>query len=370
MKRSQALLVVIFAVLVSSSLFTAVGTADSHVSIELDGPSTADAGETVSIDVRMTAETAVYGVQFEVSSSTPVTGSVRQGQFLGEGASSVVLVSGVSETEIEYGETRTGAEDGVRGEGILATVELTVPASTETDQVDLAFAVVKVSDPSGTPIEADTQGMRIDVNEAASAGGSGGGGGGGGGDGSSEDGTAEGTAETTAAAETATEQATSGTSAASTEWPATVSASVVQQFESQSRVRVIVSVDSSTSLSAFADRLEANGAQQVERHDQLDSVSAVVTAETLRAVAGESAVTAVRYDSSVQSMESTDGAPGTVSSAGEAGTAAPATEQAQAVTSQSETGETSSTFSVPRGPTAAVGVGVAVVVALLWWRFR
>lgn len=360
MKRSQPLVVVVVAVLVSSSLFAIVGAADSHVSIELDGPSTADAGETVGIDVRMTAETAVYGVQFQVTSSTPITGSVRQGQFLGEGVSSVVLVNGVSQTEIEYGETRTGAEDGVTGEGTLATLELTVPASTDASQVNLSFAIVKVSDPSGTPVETATQGMRINV-EATDAGGNGGGSGG-----SSENGAAKEGRETTAVAETAAERTTSGIPALSAEWPATVSSSVVQQFESQSRVRVVVSVNSSTSLSAFADRLEANGAQQVERHDQVDSVSAVVTAETLRTVARDSAVTTVRHDSSVESTVSASGTSGTAAPAGETGTA-PGTEQA-AVVSPAETGERSSAFGVSHGPVTAVGV--VVVVALLWWRLR
>jgi hypothetical protein len=363
MKHRQVLLSVIVVVLVSSSLFVTVGVADSDVSIQLDGPSEAQAGETVSVEVRINAETAVYGVQFQVTSSLPVTGNVRQGQFLREGASSVVLVSDVSGTRIEYGETRTGAEDGVTGEGTVAIIDMTVPASTETNRIDLSFAAVKVSDPSGRSVETATQGTQIDVHEA-----SGGGGGGGGGGGSNSNGAAEDTAETAVATQTAGERTVTGTAVASTDWPATVSSTVVQQFENKSRVRVIVSVDSSIALSTLADRLEANGAQQIERHDQLDSVSAVVTAETLRAVASDSAVTAVRYDSSAQSSESADGASGTPASAGEAETLAPATERTQAVTSPAVTGDTPATFRVPRGPAAAVGIGV--VVTLLWWRLR
>lgn len=357
MRRTTTLLIVTAAVLVSLGAPTGVAVADAPVTVGVDGPETAAPGERISLNVTTTAETPVYGVQFELALSTATTGKVEQGEFLSRDASSVVLVREFADSSVSYGETRTGTGTGVTGEGTLARVELTVPESTDDDQLGISFETVKVSDPDARTVEVATEGTTVDVisSDGGSAGDAGGGGSSAGG-GESESNDNDGDDPETATRTSQPETAQTGTA----EWPAVVPSSVADRFDDTSRVRVVITLDDDASLSTFVDRLEANGGTGIRRYDQQNSVSVVVSEETLRSVSRFDGVRQVRYDSS-----------GTVraTTAGTATSREDATATASSgvsTASPTSVGTTSTTFGLFGQP--VIPLVVAVLCGVLWWR--
>lgn len=302
--RSNPLVLVLVVFVVSLAAATvAVGgiaAAETPAELTLSGPDTAESGETVTVSVEIAADVSIYGVQYQLTSSTPITGSVEKGGFLEGNGSSVVIVNTVDNSTVDYGETRTGPT-GVSGEGTLSTLELTVPASTSTDRLTLSFARAAVSDPSANPVETTTRNLTIELDQVSDSGTaspsgedddnseSGGPASGGAGGGAQ--------ATTTAAADV---------TAQSSAWPPTVPDDVRSRFADNDRVPVIILLSSEGDADSLAAALTSQGAVSVRQHDASNSVSATVTANSLRSVADQSTVRAVRYDSSASTVSATD----------------------------------------------------------------
>jgi hypothetical protein len=357
MRHRSLTLVVTIALLVAGSAAAVTVGASSHATVELAGPESVEPGDTVTVTANIDTATPVYGVQFQLSLSTPVSGSVEKGEFLAGNASSVVVVREVSDETVRYGETRTGADDGVTGSGTLARIEFTVPESADSDQLDLTFETLKVSDPNAQPVNASGEGLSMTVGTAdgddADDGsetndGDGASGGGGGGGGSAGDG-----------------ETTTTTGATADPWPASVSASVVERFETADRVPVVLSVDPDADPAAVAERLESGGATEVQVHGDLNAVSATVSRETLRSVASRADVVRVQYGSP-STPTPADGTSETATptpagtDAGTAGSTATATPTPAA-------GTTSTQFDLFGQPAIPLAV---VVAGFLWWRRR
>jgi hypothetical protein len=360
--RSLTLVVTIALLLAGSTAAVTVG-ASSHATVELTGPESVEPGDTVTVTASIDTDTPVYGVQFRLSLSTSVSGSVEKGDFLAGNASSVVVVREVSDRTVRYGETRTGADDGVTGSGTLARIELTVPESTDADQLDLSFETVKVSDPNAQPVNASGEGLSMTIGAASDdgsdaddgAGGGGGGGGGGAGAGGGGGGGGAGDGETTTATAPTTDA-----------WPASVSASVVERFETADRVPVVVTVDPDADPAAVAERLESGGATEVQVHGDLNAVSATVSQETLRSVASRDDVIRVQYGSPAPPTATGDGSGGTPTPAGtDAADSTPAPEPTPTPTPAA--GTTSTQFDLFGQPSIPLAV---VVAGFLWWRRR
>jgi len=363
MHHKSITLVVTIALLLSGSIAAVTVGASSHATVELAGPETVEPGETVTVTVRLDTATPAYGAQFRLSLSTPASGSVSKGSFLAGDASSVVVVREFSDTTVRYGETRTGAEDGVTGSGTLASIELTVPESTDADKLDLTFETVKVSDPDAQSINVSSQGLTIDI-----AGGSGSGSdsdsdsssssssGGGANSGSSSSGGGGGSASSA----TTTQPTATPTDA----WPAAVSSTVVSQFETASRVPVVIALDSGTEPAVIAQRLESSGATEVRVHADLNAVSATVSESTLRTVASRSDVRQVQYGSPATVTAASSGTTTTAP----AGTETPASTAAdETATATPAAGTTSTQFDLFGQPAIPLAV---VLVGFLWWRRR
>ncbi len=99
---------------------------------------------------------SVYGVQYDLTFNPAILQVVKdleKGDFLSQdGESSVAITNDFNNTigTIEYGETRMGAEDGVTGAGVLATITFEAVSAGSTD---LEFSDVIVSDTVAKPIE-------------------------------------------------------------------------------------------------------------------------------------------------------------------------------------------------------------------------
>ena len=348
-----AMLVVVAA---AGAPLTAVAAAQSApATLELSGPDSVSPGETVTVEVAMSAtETApVYGAQFTLSSSSMVEGSIEKGGYLAQDASSIVVVGRVAGMIVEYGATRTGSEAGVTGEGTLAVLELTVPESTSADELVLEFDNATVADAEAATVDVATSGLTIDVAASESGGGSG--------SRSGDDSDTDPATATTAPGGTTTTPAGTATPDA---LPSVVSPAVVDRFDSAERVPVVVVLDSGTSPSAVAERLEERGATDVSVHESVNSVRATVTRSTLRPVVTDG-VRSVRYDDSAlsastgSSAQSPDADPTSTADSSDSGEATG--------TSPPATGTTTTEFPVFSGPAVPM---VALLAGVALWRRR
>jgi hypothetical protein len=114
-------------------------------------------GDIFEIDVTVDPHgNSVYGAQYDLTFNPAILQVVKElekGDFLSQdGESSVVITNDFNNTigTIEYGETRMGAEDGVTGAGVLATITFEAVSAGSTD---LEFSDVIVSDTVAKPIE-------------------------------------------------------------------------------------------------------------------------------------------------------------------------------------------------------------------------
>jgi hypothetical protein len=340
---------------------------DPSVSITLEGPATITTGKSVSIEVTMTAPVPVYGVQYRLRSSTPISGSAAKGEFLGQNASSVVLVSQVGDTSVSYGETRTGTERGVTGTGTLSTLSITIPESTSASNLTLSFVETRVANPSGSPVDVTTEGLTLSVvaaddtrtgspsdSDRTDE------------DGGDASGSSGGANRTSGSADEGTTKV-GGPGIASSptaRWPAVVPDTVRSQFDERERVPVIIVLSSGTAPAQYLTTLTAEGATNVRHNDESNTVRAVVTASTLRLVAARSGV------QSVQAVPAPDTTARTEASFTVAMSSAPTpVNTSAAATSSGTPGTTSTTFPV-FSPLAALCGGLAVVVLFVRRRIR
>ena len=112
-------------------------------------------GDTFTIDVTVDPEgNSVYGAQYDLTFNQAILQVISQakGGFLAQdGINSVEITNKFNNTigKVKYGETRMGAEDGVTGAGVLATITFEAVSGGSTD---ILLSNVIVSDPSAKPI--------------------------------------------------------------------------------------------------------------------------------------------------------------------------------------------------------------------------
>ena len=112
-------------------------------------------GDTFTIDVTVDPQgKEIYGAQYDLTFDPAILQVVSQtkGGFLSQdGESSVEIVNKFNNTigKLEYGETRMGADDGVTGVGVLASITFEAVSGGSTD---LLLSNVVLSDPSAKEI--------------------------------------------------------------------------------------------------------------------------------------------------------------------------------------------------------------------------
>ena len=159
---------------------------------------------------------------------------------------------------------------------------------------------MKVANANAEAVETTTTGATLDIAGEAETGDDGNTGTESGSDIESD----ENASETTASANGT---ATTSFQSSATEWPSTVPVDVVERYDDTDRLPVIFTLNADTSPTSVADRLQQHGADNVTVLNQIDSVSANVTSSTLRSVARDDAVNAIRYDSSQQNTAESTG---------------------------------------------------------------
>jgi hypothetical protein len=96
-------------------------------------------GDTFTIDVTVDPEgNSVYGAQYDLTFNQAILHVISQvkGGFLAQdGENSVEIANKFNNTigKLEYGETRMGAEGGVTGAGVLATITFEAVSAGSTD---------------------------------------------------------------------------------------------------------------------------------------------------------------------------------------------------------------------------------------------
>ncbi|RJS74098.1 DUF3344 domain-containing protein, partial [Methanophagales archaeon] len=99
----------------------------------------------------------IYGAQYDLFFNTSILNATSQtpGTFLSQdGASTSVIINRINNTigRLEYGETRTGVDDGVTTPGVLASITFKA-VKPGTSNLDLSN--VLLGDPNGTAIETE-----------------------------------------------------------------------------------------------------------------------------------------------------------------------------------------------------------------------
>ena len=112
-------------------------------------------GDTFTIDVTIDPQVKeIYGAQYDLTFNQSILQVISQtkGNFLSQdGETSVEIVNKFNNTigKLEYGETRMGADGGVTGAGVLASIIFEAVSEGSTD---LEISNVILSDPSAKPI--------------------------------------------------------------------------------------------------------------------------------------------------------------------------------------------------------------------------
>ncbi|MEZ3163924.1 cohesin domain-containing protein [Halorubrum sp. RMP-11] len=294
---------------------------DTHaVSLAIEAPEEAEPNETITLSVRANATEAVYGIDFAAAYDPDrvEVDDVSSGAYLGDGAGTIVGTAGANPDEqmISYAESRTVVESGITGEGVLATVTVTVDGNA-TGNLTFEFTEASAVDPAVEDLPVETSGttVRLPENESTPSGS---------GD-SADPGSTENGSSSNITGEdpenapdeksppnsgngntdsTDDESSTDGSTSASDEsddsassdddWPETVGDEVRANLDSRERVGVIVHVNGDTDSVATALR-DAN-ATEVQQFASRSVVAAFADRTTVRAVAARENVTQIESD--------------------------------------------------------------------------
>ena len=130
----------------------------------------ASPGENFTIEIRIDPNGAeIYAVQYDLYFNPDILNAISQsqGNFLSQdGANTIVLVNEINNTigKIEYGEFRTGVENGVKEAGVISYISFEV-IGTGTSGLKLSNVIL--SDPNVTSIEATIESGKVNVSAPA-----------------------------------------------------------------------------------------------------------------------------------------------------------------------------------------------------------
>jgi len=320
-RRCLALGAILCVVIAAIGLGAAGAAGDTHaVSLAIEAPEEVEPNETITLSVRANATEAVYGIDFAAAydPDRAEVDDVSSGAYLGDGAGTIVGTAGADpdERRISYAESRTEVESGVTGEGVLATVTVTVDENA-TGDLSFEFTEASAVDPAVEDLSVQTSGTTVSLpeNESGSSDS---------GDSADPDSIENGSSSTATGDdsenasdeespldsgngdtdstddESSTDKTTSesdesdDSASSDDDWPETVDDEVRAQLDAGERVGVIVHVDGNSDSVATALR-DAN-ATEVQRFESRNIVAALVDRAAVRAIAGREDVTQIESD--------------------------------------------------------------------------